>query len=526
MSRANSIKIEYDVKPFISDTTNATSIHATVISSSGSQAVHVDRKAAVQRSADAVVQRMRIAWPDLDRFQRHLGLHGTREETNYAISEEEHLLDSLEHQLLDACARARVHLATRRNSMAYVNSLSQDVLSAIFLYAVRSADQKGFTAISISHTCAYWRFVATRDPSLWSILDLNTLTRAQATLFASHSKTTPLRLLLLNDSPVRWGAPAASYQTERAARVQFCKSLLLRTESLDLFIPEEQCNFLTWLVDHEAPQLKRTTITWRSSQNIILAIPDLFGGQSGNLQNLALSNVSVPWSSLIKMTSLTRLHLHLSGRRDESQGNLDRSLLDFLLACPQLESLAIISNEKLRAVGQRRSSGPIPLRSLRSLKLILTSSDLATILSAIAAPQVMDALTIVCRLDGQSKKAEDHVLKLPTDPRCLPCISNFSNFEISSRGAFRDTIRGAMRSSDSDPCAVRLLFEGKHYDGVAVANTFGLILRHYPMPFLRKFTINPENGWDWNSSMDENIILFLRHCPNLTELYISGKCPS
>ncbi|THH31532.1 hypothetical protein EUX98_g2636 [Antrodiella citrinella] len=124
-------------------------------------------------------------------------------------------------------------------------------------------------------------------------------------------------------------------------------------------------------------------------------------------------------------------------------------------------------------------------------------------------------LSITCMLSASALDA-NRFIALPADPRCLPCISNFTSFAIYSSGEFCGVFAG------SDTIAVWLSLDGD-FDRKAVMNSFRLIVKHYPMPRLQCFRIL--DGWlKWHSSMEEDVISFLRGCPKLTTLHIEKPC--
>ncbi|KAH8100218.1 hypothetical protein BXZ70DRAFT_176169 [Cristinia sonorae] len=480
-----------------------------------------DLKAILQNDTASAVKELSVLWPD--RVQTYeTVLTRARPEALTLLHGEKKLLDDLENQFVSAITRAKRNLAVRLSKLTFANMVPEDILCQIFRWAMLQTPgaEAGRTILCIAHTCVYWRNVAVKTPSLWTSLDLSSLTRTQAKLFAANSKLRPLYIRFSSERrQVPWTQTAqTSKKLQYSERLQFIKGVLRRSAALKLRLNRKVPSSL---LDSKAPCLVEVDIECRSKvrPHHTHVLPDLFGSDTDNvIRSLTLSGVFVPWTCFSRSKFLTQLHLDFSNRRTSSNrpcafGLMDEKILDVFLSCRSLRRLSLICQDALQGIPEPPCD-PIFLPNLQSLRVEMRSSDAAFILRSLATPKDMSCLQILCTEEGLG-----HTL-LPVHPKCLPCITGLTRLTVESH-----RISGFFSHSFSrlgDTAHFSLSFPSQD-QGYPVDLAFGIILDDYcPMPQLTQVTIHVT---DAQTEFYEDFLAFLRYCPTLVEVSIVGDDP-
>ncbi|TCD70614.1 hypothetical protein EIP91_002644 [Steccherinum ochraceum] len=453
----------------------------------------------------------------------------TREEGLAALETEEELymtkVDFWTSRLQSASVQARLNIASRRNALAPIHMLPQQILSDIFRCATlgsnRSARGSGSVALSISHTCSYWRAVAIEDHSLWSTILLSSINITQANVHAKNSGTVPLRIHLDIRRPLQeteltteeicdWGAICAN-------QLQFCRVNLQKAETLILRLqdqPPSIKHLIAWIVTGSAPRLKHASI----ESHVLVHIPRLFDGKS-DLETLVLFEVIAPWSALAIMGNLTKLHLHLGAIPDRARRQMDVSLFDMLLALSMLEDLSLWSRDRLPAMTITHPNDRpelVHLASLKSLSVKLQPQDVEVFLRNIATPHSMEKIHIAYY--GTSDNVEGAIaIPLPTDQRCLPALRTVNTLCLDSFNG----IYGSLPSSTARSLLLAPALQGTSDAVVAecVAATFNVIANYYPMQHLS--TLSTYRAAELE--LHGEFATFLRGCPHIREIHFAEK---
>lgn len=454
----------------------------------------------------------------------------SRQNALAVIASDEKLIRTLEQNFKEACKQARGQLGMQRNSLSTVNALPEHIMLRIFQFAAAFDDNDHKHAqdilFCISRTCAYWRHVSFKTQSLWAHLNVSFMTGPVAALHRTRSENLPLTVVLRRASTShyrpewRYGSYLGQYDSY-TCRLAFCGLVISMVKELDLALEEDKNGRLPlWLTESRAPLLTMAKLVYHDPEGSAgdrtsWVLTDLLMGEKPCLTSLTLQNLFVPWTSLAQMKALTTLHMHFTARDDDSA--LDSGLFSFLKSCTKLRNLSLTCHDSLLELPELPSS-PIQLRKLSSLRLRLTSSDVSFILQSIATPKRMKTLSIFGHLINKRPKKGDRIIRLPMDPRCLPCLTEVRRLHVDLSS---HCITASTSTSSAIGFSIRINVCGPGGNGEAGAETIiatmGLLQKYYVLPKLECLELT-----DSDSQLStEDVILFLRHAPLLTDLVLN-----
>ncbi|KAH8100219.1 hypothetical protein BXZ70DRAFT_938599 [Cristinia sonorae] len=479
---------------------------------------HNGLKELLAKSFSDAVHQMNDIWPDtIQAFEGTLS--GSRAEALALVKGDELFVDDLEYQLLLALKMARRNIAFRRANLAPVNSLPQDILCQVFRWAsctMPTCGEDAITTINISQTCSSWRTIARENPSLWTTLDLTTLTRAQASVFVQNSKLKPLSVsfqAIKGRPAVPWiTGSQVSKKVLRAQRLEFLHGLLPNISVLDFEFQDS--GIPVWFVKSKAPRLETVNFTLHKKGDTLhtLVLSDFLGStEDSRLRSLTLSGVFVSWNCLSLFRSLSHLNMDFSNRRVCSQAS-DACILSMFFTCCELRNVSLICHTALQQLPEPPCD-PIAMPLLRSLSLEMRSSDAAFLLRSLALPKDMAQLQVLCTEDAEGV---DRSL-LPVHAQCLPYIATLTGLIVTPC-----RISGFKRRSTTPPpekAPFALSFSSKLH-GYPADAAFKTLLEDYcPMPQLTHIIIHTTVV---ETDLYEHFVAFLRHCPSVVEVSIRG----
>ncbi|KAI1790334.1 hypothetical protein LXA43DRAFT_1182552 [Ganoderma leucocontextum] len=285
-------------------------------------------------------------------------------------------LEALGDIIQDMCAifsnsfiRAARMVRRRRNSLALVNSLPDEVLLPIFLEATHNHPHH---KINILVTCTRWRDVCSSDSSFWGqFLVPSSTCHARRAIAAAQGR--PLDITLDFKT---WNSDIQNVVSQRADTVWRLTAPRISLASKDT---------MGWLTS-SFPALRELNL--ESGTAYLWAdciLPPSGGSRHETPWTLSLSNCRFPYQaqcySGLRSLSLV-YHAPPFAEKEESEN--DKHLLDVLRACPQLEHLALChppmsTYEALAAAPPQ----PVPLHMLRRLRLRIHAQNVACLLEAI-----------------------------------------------------------------------------------------------------------------------------------------------
>ncbi|TCD69290.1 hypothetical protein EIP91_008225 [Steccherinum ochraceum] len=349
-----------------------------------------------------------------------------------------------------------------------------------------------------------------------------------AMLVAERGKGCPLHVIAGPQPGRTVSAWAEEYQ------ISFCETLSPRIELLKLTAP-----YTLWksapfrLISRRLSLLKEAHLERKphgDEKISALMLDSLFDfkfhWRKPVIETLVLRNVFVAWQGLSVATSLRTLHIHFSGRpgRGRTNNTIDAALLTLFGECQHLEDLSLTFGESIRGIRDLGvHNSPIPLPSLKHLRLTMPFSGIAALLSHMAIPADLSTLHITCVLGleatGNSKPRECFI-KIPAHPQCLPCLSGVRYLDVDLA---ESSINASLIEEDDEPYAACLTTQEtilQDWRVDAVVTTFQRMRTYCPMPELVELSLTdlPEHP----RLQYEAIVLFLRHSPQLTRLSLTS----
>lgn len=330
-----------------------------------------------------------------------------------SISHMEKITENVLAKLQDAVTR----LKSRRNNEAPINTLPETVLRRIFgLVGNNGYAHQCIT--TISWTCAIWRDICLRTPSLWHAIDLSNISPRIADMFFIRSQMLPLSLMAIDRGPY-------TKQILRQKEYEdFCVKHIDSVRELHLALPMS----LTWssfrnlkpvLLEVLSLHFVQPANSWYWPKSSIVsgdgpAMEDILG-ECPRLWHLSLHGVLLPSTS----TAYDHLRTLTVALPSIVPGSLD--IYSILKRSSLLEVLSISIPMKVAAFddGETGKGDLISLAHLRQLTLALPSIDISRILSNISTEL---PLRIVLKDTGSPDVNIPEIL--PSDPRCLPCVAD------------------------------------------------------------------------------------------------------
>lgn len=157
-------------------------------------------------TADRIVESIDSGWSE-EIWQVHIQLlrnltHVSDASMSLSQTSIDKSLDAFDEQLgevartIQAAEQVIRRLRSHRNRVCGVNRLPVETLCAIFESASRCGAYESVNK-AITHVCSHWRTIAHSDPHLWTILDIDTMTKGYADLAVINSKGLPIHILSL-----------------------------------------------------------------------------------------------------------------------------------------------------------------------------------------------------------------------------------------------------------------------------------------------------------------------------------------
>lgn len=295
------------------------------------------------------------------------------------------------HASLVALLTTRAQLAAYRNLYTGINGLPVEILRMIFeVYTSFDTDSAGagilHPAMIISHTCALWRSISLNNPSMWTHVNLDSLSQRIASLVFERSEPCTLKTI--------------SYTKPLFPNILIpLRENMARVEGLDLHLTTEaSIDFVSDLPDTPCLSLERIHLVGPDHKGRIisysLVIDDaLFDGHTPRLRHVHLERLRFPWSTGFyrNITSLKIENCPLGYSSDT-----DMHIASALRDCPLLETLHVSLTQRGTDFFADRFFRPIlhvkdkdiVLERLREVTLYLPVQWVVDLFSAIDAPSV------------------------------------------------------------------------------------------------------------------------------------------
>jgi hypothetical protein len=286
------------------------------------------------------------------------------------------LAESMRVQIA-ALAESMRALRSRRNSLAPISCLPNEVLATVFKHL---AEEKSFQSypganhsppcVRVTHVCRHWRQVALEYPSLWAFVDC-TCARWIGVMLERSKKAA----LVVTCN-------ASSLPPECLEQVL---SQLPRIKVLRLYShPWDVDRALVHLSSQPAPLLQnfKFVVIGGEFRHTFRPVSDvIFQGQVPQLRSLELTTGSFGWTSCI-FSGLRTLYVRGIGFTSSS------TLSEFLPALRRIPELEWLTLERLSIVsGENRvSSDKVPLARLKSIVLDATIQTAVTLFTHLTLP--------------------------------------------------------------------------------------------------------------------------------------------
>ena len=233
----------------------------------------------------------------------------------------------------DAIVAALRSFNLERNKRVAVNKLPFEILSSIFESVVGDADHDPRPRLNISHTCTYWRDVATHDPALWTSIDLSH-GEGLCRLFAERSQSLTLNLRLAGV----YSLPKDHWRdTFWYGEIHRVRSLFLSTGSVAWDFDERPHR---WIENTPAASLEELSVVIPArGRGRTHNISDILVGKQ-QLRYLTMTNIRMPWKPG-QYTNLVKLHLVLHDQCNPE----GESILHVFHDSPLLEDLLLHFDE-------------------------------------------------------------------------------------------------------------------------------------------------------------------------------------
>ncbi|KAK7676383.1 hypothetical protein QCA50_020646 [Cerrena zonata] len=328
--------------------------------------------------------------------------------------------------MINSFKYAVANLKSRRNAEATINNLPEKVLVCIFDIVGNSGyNYRGITRLS--WTCAMWRDICLRNPTLWRCIDLslNAISPRILDLFVERNRTIPRSVKIADPDSLAFPSSSRDESRRKNYEAFIVREIdSIRDLALGWGIPNKW--FVTTTVKLEPKLLEMLSIrcvhctpTQESEYPEDRRINNFFD-QCPNLRYLSLDGILLPSSSTIyndlktlKITSPTIL-----------PGTFD--IISIIRRAPLLETLflSISDGTSLFKIEEKvKLEEPVPVVNLKHLTLELPSADILYILSSLT----VGSSTHISLKNTSTRSFTDI---LPLDPRCLPCLSGAEKVAI------------------------------------------------------------------------------------------------
>lgn len=316
------------------------------------------------------------------------------------------IYDTIGDQITEMFGHLLASIKRKRNSLASIETLTDELLSLIFLFAV--SGETAITKFQYSHVCARWRHLFLTDSRLWTDINLcDSRMRVEACLERAGSVLLELKYPWQFESP---------FNHELLEDVVETRAQQIRSITVNL-PPAEVLDLGTVIVTTALPQARFVSLTvvqsgWGDEISVeSVPVNNLFDSNAPNLRYLRLQKFGLPWS-LSKFTKLTTIMLSQCSFMHPT-ANMD--FITILSGLPTLKQLSLINCSNLCHYGSLNTR----LVSLPELQVVqlddLRLNDMVQLLSSIVTKPSM-------RLSGKVRFIDD-------DPITLFSQLNLSNIE-------------------------------------------------------------------------------------------------
>ncbi|KDQ14433.1 hypothetical protein BOTBODRAFT_55295 [Botryobasidium botryosum FD-172 SS1] len=345
-------------------------------------------------------------------------------------------------RLLADVRKSNVLFKKRHNPLppAHINSLPNEILGLIFVFAANHPKAISQTPVRISHVSTLWRQISLSTPRLWQRVDgfMNeNLVRA----YVSRSGTAPLSMELGDPTAIdlvatRHGTLSTLTALHPPPKERLATLLRAsihhapRWHSLVLHCPDTGPEILDQCRDLQSPQLHTLRAHFKSPglYNSFIFSTGVFGNHTPSLRDLHLDGVSVPLTCAI-YAGLTSLVLANTFHPDAQP----RDLLQVIAACPLLETLGIhsmwlgmLTNEPDSSADIKQASTPLSALCLQSLTMTdLCNEWIQYVLSSIRCAHFLRLRVCVGGTD-----LGDILPPVESLGECLPNISTTHSLEL------------------------------------------------------------------------------------------------
>ncbi|CAL1703475.1 unnamed protein product [Somion occarium] len=455
---------------------------------------------------------LEATWPNTRRFERRAPFPQSRSDTLSAIENDVQQVTGIMGDFTDACQRALSLLRSQHNSEVDINAiLPEDVLCHIF----ETAAENGYDHVSvlaISHTCARWRDICFRNPSIYHCIDISTIPVKIGELFISTNLNLPLCLRFMKAAPV----------ASLLARQTFCASSLARAKEFCLTTSP------SWVpLGRRSPLLTTVMLVNAQAVDGDGLITSSFLSQP-KLSQFTMIGMRYPWNSGA-YARLSKLCLIISGLNTGFHDD-DLDVLQLFQKSPNMVECTILVSKPVSIQGRRpqKPKELISMPGLRTLYLKLLSSDLDYILSSISTPPTMKA-TLTAMHDSR-----DHspLAWIPLDPRCLPCFHVMDALCLNRRDfrilAFKNVPDGWCREPEPTvTIAAEWYAPPQPY---VLCPILGVTRILHSMSSLKALDVQEMDSWCYGSSetsldhLVKDVFSLLNAAPTLNLLTLD-KCP-
>jgi len=183
--------------------------------------------------------------------------------------------------------------------------------------------------IELTHVCQAWRELFISRTSLWTHLDLNSMSENKIRAYLERSKSSPISLSLRRDNPM---LPTDPF-------FQIFPNTVGRLKSLSIDVETEHPQDITVHLTPPAPLLEHLSISGgrrHLSLHPVLT-SGLFNGDLSSLRSLRLDTVrtELPWRNMVNLTSFAL--------RRTPAGEISVAQLDFFGSAPHLREVYLCS---------------------------------------------------------------------------------------------------------------------------------------------------------------------------------------
>ena len=332
------------------------------------------------------------------------------------------------NEVIIAITEASTSLKSRRNNEAPINTLPEKLLTTIFDLACDSGFDH-YCITRISWTCAMWREISLRTPSLWHCIDfsLSAISPRIAELFVVRKKDYPLNVKIHDpeSSTSNGDERRNQYQTLLTQHIDTIQDLSIGCNLPNVWSLISSVGTLPTLLRSFSISTGQVPYSIRRDRRIV----DILG-ECPQLREITLNGVILPANSVL-YTHLETLSITLPLIEQDTL-----EIFSVLRRTTSLKSLSlrVEDGESIFTDGARArptNSELVSLASLTQITLEIPSYDIIYVLSGLA---LGSSTRLSLKDTTASTKSEESGDLLPLDPRCLPCLMKTEKISIDREG--------------------------------------------------------------------------------------------